>query len=135
MDKQRIVAGLERIAERYPTLAGLLRRKVKPGERKQVGASWIAGLANLDDGRPTAADHFDNVCDEFADWRHELPDPLDRLPFVIRQMVIERADRDLAQFEQHCEQVRYAEIKRGNNDAREWTSQKLHEHWKRGIAE
>lgn len=77
---------LYQIAKFYPTLAGLLVKGCKDGSNEKFGTVWARKLveANL------AADHFCNVCDEYASGDRDMPEPSDRL---CRDIIVEVRDR------------------------------------------
>lgn len=90
MDVKEIKNLLWDIAKRYPRFQGLLKRQV--GNETQ-GTIWANDLAamNLDGG------FLQDVCDDYASMRRDLPDPIDNL-------VKEIADE--VRFKQYQEQRR-----------------------------
>lgn len=87
---------LQMIADRYPTLQGILKKTLGDGH-KQVGKVWIETIQarNLD------ADHFSNVCYAYAMAEKRLPEPIDQLVFEIIQEVRDLMDKDQRKLEQY----------------------------------
>ena len=95
MEVKSIRSELWEIAKAYPTLRGLLEKKL--GESgTTVGAHWVKLIhdANLNDV------HFQNVCDEYATLEKPLPEPSDQLAFVIIERCKDLRAKDIEKFEQ-----------------------------------
>lgn len=94
MDMKTIKDELWLIAKAYPTLAGLMMKKLPNGQA--VGSQWakIMHSSNLD------AVHFENVCYEYANMERPLPSPVDQLAFDIIAEVKDRKWRDDQRAEQ-----------------------------------
>ena len=94
MDMKTIKDELWLIAKAYPTLAGLMMKKLPNGQA--VGSQWakIMHSSNLD------AVHFENVCYEYANMERPLPSPVDQLAFDIIAEVKDRKWRDGQRAEQ-----------------------------------
>ena len=93
MHASEVKNGLNRIAKNYPTLMGLLMKKMPSGET--LGAQWAEVLRNLNEY------YFNEVCDEYADLKTPLPEPIDQLVFHIKHEVDDRYQRDYDRFLQH----------------------------------
>lgn len=66
---------LYKIAKLYPTLSGLLQKQVSPNSQEKFGTVWARTI----DEACVEADHFCNVCDDYASGSLDLPEPADRL--------------------------------------------------------
>lgn len=124
MELKHVRAKLWEIGKTYPLLLGLLQKSIDRTGKQTVGNHWAELLKDLNQF------HFDDVCHEFADLRIELPDPIDRLPMLIRQMTSERAAIDEKRLEQHAETIRYRLVKSGRSEAREMNGTELMEAWR-----
>ena len=94
MDMQTIKDELWQIAKAYPTVKGLMCKKLPNGST--VGAQWakVMHSSNLD------AEHFENVCYEYANMERPIPQPADQLAFDIIAEVKDRKWKDDAKLQQ-----------------------------------
>lgn len=106
MKTANVMAELARIADVYPTLRGLMNKKLKSGS--YLGQHWAESLTRLNPS------HFADVCDEYASLERELPDPADRLPFEIASEVRERVGRDVDRLRSMEIQLAGREAKKGS---------------------
>jgi len=87
MKRETVAAELAEIADHYPTLRGLMNKRLKSGD--YLGNLWADTLADLD------PEHFSNVCHEYATLERQLPTPADQLPFEIKAEVKRRVGIDV----------------------------------------
>ena len=110
MELKAIKNELWEIAKVYPTLRGLLQSELRGGGCT-VGEHWAMVIreTHLD------AEHFANVCWEYATCKRALPSPADRLLQELISESSERTWRDrerLAQYEKYHNQENWRDINR-----------------------
>ena len=93
MKLQTVKNELWEIAKAYPTLAGILQKKMS--NNLTVGHHWAELLKDLEQT------HFEDVCYEYATLQQPLPEPQDQLVFAIRHEVRDRKAKEEAKLEQH----------------------------------
>lgn len=102
---------LWRIGQLYPTIAGMLTKKV--GD-KTVGQLWAEQLSKCD------ASRLEELVDEICELRR-LPVPegemQDRLPYFIKREVDQRYHRDREAWLQHCRIEEGKRIKEARKNA------------------
>lgn len=82
------------IAQSYPTLAGILQKKIGR-DGKTVGSVWVRLMKDLD------SVHLENVMTEFAQMERPLPTPIDQLAYEIIDDVKDRMCRAQEKLEQY----------------------------------
>ena len=111
------------IGKTYPTVLGILRKRIENTDTT-VGSHWAKILA---ESEPKLSDcHLENVCYEMATLEISLPDPIDRLPFDIREEVLRRMRDDQERLLRHARDVLSQE---GDHDAEFEPSQIVIRKW------